>query len=692
MSRPRHPIHDTFHIKIRISLIGLLVLIVGILSIVAAIRSADAEYQRDLKIWEMRLDTVADTRAGEVEQWLGKQMAELEAVADNLSLRLYLTEYLSEVEPVQGPGPVDTVPQLTFLRNYLALAASRAGFVGMLPAPDVPANIPTQNEAGILLLSMERQPVVASGPVVPADGGMQSFIQNAERGRTAIRDMYLGPRDIPMMAWLVPVFAVQGDPVPESQVGWVLGVKPVSSELFPILNFPKLAEKSAETYLVREREGVIEYLSPTRDGGLPLKRRLDKNDILAAVFASQQPDHFSIRKNYTMTDVLVTGRRIAGSDWVLVHTIAKNEALQDSEARRSWRIASWIIGIAAVLLLVFSIWAHGTSVRFQQLAEKFKSQEALLRLVTDNEPDAMTIVDQDGVYRFANRKAATMLETTSDEMAGRRVRHFLGQEKADHLHDVAQEVLAAQEARTDIERREEQGKQKVFLSNYIPLQHIPHILTDTISAGLLVVEQDITEAITERERRERLLRNLVDKLVLMVDSRDSHAAYHSERVGCLAEALAFELNLDNVLVETAQVAGKLMNIGKVLVPPKLFAKKGKLTDAEHSQIVESIQAGADFLDGLEFDGPVVETLRQSQERWNGSGPLRKKGDEILITAQIISICNAYVAMISPRAYRPGIEREQVLKQLMELSDKHYQRRIVAAFVSYIENSGEDRTA
>lgn len=679
MKKPTHPIRDTSQATASIALVAAILLAMGLVALLVVVGFANEQYQRDVQAWRLRLDTIANIRAAAVEDWLENQYEELRSIAGNVSLRLYVTE-LNQAGNGKGEAA-----QITFLRNYLAVTAERTGFALAVPSAEIKASVPISHQAGIALLDNKGTLLVAT-PGMPAPNEiLKTFIQQAPKAQESMNDIFRTENGVVSMAFLVPVYAVQGDPVAEDQIGWVFGVKPVATELYPLLNFPRQAEETAETALVREQGGMVEYLSPLRDGSLPLTRKLDHSEGQAASFAMKQPGHFSVKYDYGHDEVLTTGRAIKGTGWTLVQMISADEALRESEQRRLALVGAGLLGIGLVLVGFFAVWRHGTSVRYRQLAEKFKSQEALLRLVSDNQPDAMMIIDQEATYRFANLQAARDLETSVEDMVGRKVKHLLGPEKAGAMEAIGQTVLERDAPATQVERREKEGTARVLQVKYLPLQHIPDILTDTISAGMLVIEQDITPAMMERERRERLLKHLVDKLVLVIDKRDTYAAHHSARVALLAEALAQELKLSPAETETVGVAGKLMNIGRILVPPGLFAKKGRLTSRERSQIAASLQASADFLEGLEFEGPVVETLRQVQEHYDGSGPLGLKGEQIFITAQIVAIANAYIAMTSPRAWRPGIEREKALEELMQLSERQFRRRVVAGLVNLIES-------
>jgi HD-GYP domain-containing protein (c-di-GMP phosphodiesterase class II) len=206
--------------------------------------------------------------------------------------------------------------------------------------------------------------------------------------------------------------------------------------------------------------------------------------------------------------------------------------------------------------------------------------------------------------------------------------------------------------------------------------------------GVLVIDQDITQAVAERERRERNLQQLVQTLVTVVDRRDPHAAHHSSRVAIAARATAGEMGLEEVLVETAAIAGSLLNLGKILVPSQLLTKEGQLSEEEMRTVRDSIQTSAELIEGIEFDGPVVETLRQAQERWDGSGvPRGLKGDQILVTARIIAVANAFVAIVSPRAHRPGVDFDAAVESLLKQIGSAFDRAVVAALIHYMDNRG-----
>jgi HD-GYP domain-containing protein (c-di-GMP phosphodiesterase class II) len=95
---------------------------------------------------------------------------------------------------------------------------------------------------------------------------------------------------------------------------------------------------------------------------------------------------------------------------------------------------------------------------------------------------------------------------------------------------------------------------------------------------------------------------------------------------------------------------------------------------------------ADMLETVEFDGPVVKTLRQLRAHWDGSGsPQGLSGEDILLSARIVAVANAFVGMSSARAHRQGMEMEKAVLFLLNDADRIYDRKPVAALMNYLEN-------
>jgi len=110
-------------------LAGVVVLAVAIaVGLIFVFRFADAEYDRDLRAWQLRMGIVAESRLEAVNEWVEAQYTGLQGLADNTAMKLYMTEL-----SLSG-GDIDEVTdepaQRTYLRNLLVATADRTGFIG----------------------------------------------------------------------------------------------------------------------------------------------------------------------------------------------------------------------------------------------------------------------------------------------------------------------------------------------------------------------------------------------------------------------------------------------------------------------------------------------------------------------------------------------------------------------------------
>jgi PAS domain S-box-containing protein len=666
-----------------------LVLAAAIAAAVAGVFSFIGEERaRELRAWQTRLAIVADSRAGAVARWFSERVAgELSELAANESLQIYMTE-LALAEGARA-GVTAEPAQAGYLRNLLVVTAERAGFSAVVGGPEVPANVRRIGIAGIGLYDMNGRALAATPAMPPLDGALGAFFAGLVRGNVALLDLYRNDAGTEGLGYAVPVYRVQGSGRPSEQVGWILGVRPVGREVFALLAQPGEVGKTAENILLRHRGPMIEYLSPLADGTPPLARSFaDNTPGLAAAAAVQRPGGFVVARDYREREVLAVSRPVAGLPWLLVSKIDRAEALGATESRLRRLLVTGLLAVALGFALVLALWRHGASRRASEaarrhadMARRFDARGRLLRLVTDSQPNAIYMVDADGHISFANAEAARRAGISAADMAGKGLTAVFGPAAA--RARLASHRRALETGAPQTGTLQEDGG-RVIQTTHVPLP----AEGDGAAPAVLVVENDVTDAVTERARRERTLNQMVATLMAVVDKRDPYAGHQSERTSALARAIAEEMQADPVTVQTAAIAGSVMNIGKILVPAEVLTRSGGLSADEIQRVRESLQESADLLADVEFDGPVVETLRQLQERWDGSGePGGLKGEAILLPARIVAAANAFVAMVSPRAWRAGSSVDDAINRMMGAVGTAFDRRVVAALVNYLDNRG-----
>ncbi len=354
----------------------------------------------------------------------------------------------------------------------------------------------------------------------------------------------------------------------------------------------------------------------------------------------------------------------------------------------------FILVIVGVTVAILAVWRHGTSVKAARSAERqrianenLENFSKFLRVVTDGQPTAVSAVTRDGIYTFANARAAADAEgtpITHEEMIGSTMASVIGPIRSKVYQEINEQVLNSQQPANQIHRfPAEDGGTRTVVSDHIYLN-----ADRKFPEGVLMIVQDVTEVVQERERRERTMRALVTMLVGLVDRRDPFSADQSQRVAEVSAAVAEEMGEPEGTQRTVDVAGNLMNLGKILVPPEILTKTGALSEEEAELVRQSLLQTADMVEQVNFDFPVSPVLRHLQERYDGSGyPDGLSGDEIEMGARIISVANAFVGMVSPRAWRQALGFDEAAGQLMGDSGERYDPRPVAALINVINNRG-----
>ncbi|HEX3559244.1 MAG TPA: HD domain-containing phosphohydrolase [Pyrinomonadaceae bacterium] len=179
-------------------------------------------------------------------------------------------------------------------------------------------------------------------------------------------------------------------------------------------------------------------------------------------------------------------------------------------------------------------------------------------------------------------------------------------------------------------------------------------------------------------------RQTVEALAVAINAKDEVTHEHVTRVQTYAAGVARLLGCTDAEVEALRAGALLHDIGKIAVPDCILNKPGKLTVEEFNQMKLHTVVGAQILSRVEFPFPVVPVVRHHHERWDGHGyPDGLKGEEIPLTARILSVVDCFDAVREDRPYRRGMTREQAVGYVLEESGKTYDPQIVATFLAHL---------
>jgi HD-GYP domain-containing protein (c-di-GMP phosphodiesterase class II) len=160
----------------------------------------------------------------------------------------------------------------------------------------------------------------------------------------------------------------------------------------------------------------------------------------------------------------------------------------------------------------------------------------------------------------------------------------------------------------------------------------------------------------------------------------SEAPMHGLRVALIAAAVAAELGLDALRRQRVATAGLLHDLGKVTVPPEIWAKKGPLSDAEWQLVRGHPEASRRIAVTFTDDDDVLGAIHAHHERWEGTGyPDGLAAAAIPTGGRILAVADAFTAMTEDRPYRPAASYAHALLELRSGRGRQFDPDCVDAF-------------
>ena len=185
----------------------------------------------------------------------------------------------------------------------------------------------------------------------------------------------------------------------------------------------------------------------------------------------------------------------------------------------------------------------------------------------------------------------------------------------------------------------------------------------------------------EAEDISRLHLATVEALATAIDAKDQTSHCHVRRVEIYAAGLGHILGLSNSELRALRAGALLHDIGKLAVPDHILNKPGNLSTAEFEKTKIHTTVGAEILSRVNFPYPVIPIVKHHHERWDGCGyPEGLKGEQIPITARIMSVVDCFDSVREDRPFRPGMAREDAIALLRKGAGRHFDPKIVELFV------------
>ena len=182
----------------------------------------------------------------------------------------------------------------------------------------------------------------------------------------------------------------------------------------------------------------------------------------------------------------------------------------------------------------------------------------------------------------------------------------------------------------------------------------------------------------QAEELEKRNQDIIEVLGAIVEYRDVESGEHIQRVKgytkILAEAFRVqypEYGLTENTIDTIVAASALHDLGKIAIPDRILLKPGRLDKDEFEYMKSHTIRGCEILESMKVEwNPAMkeislEIIRHHHERYDGKGyPDGLKGEEIPISAQLVSLADVYDALVNERCYKDAFSPEEAFYMIV----------------------------
>lgn len=233
---------------------------------------------------------------------------------------------------------------------------------------------------------------------------------------------------------------------------------------------------------------------------------------------------------------------------------------------------------------------------------------------------------------------------------------------------------------------------KPFISEVVKARLRLHLKLYDASNAMMEMNRLLKKSVSEQlHQLEMEKKNVLYALIRVARENACYDEDHMERIcyNCriLTEAMQLSAEYGHLIsdsfIDTIEMAAPICDLGNVAIPTDILQRREALTPKELEVIQTHTTIGAKILEDIKDIGDYNDFLQMSidiahyhHENWDGSGyPTGKRGDEIPLAAQIVSVVSAYCAITEKRIYRESYEIEKALEMMDAEAGKKYNPNI-----------------
>lgn len=332
--------------------------------------------------------------------------------------------------------------------------------------------------------------------------------------------------------------------------------------------------------------------------------------------------------------------------------------------------------------------------RYEQMKDIYeKEKDSLLKdMAIKTSLNALCIMNFDGSIIYINPSFLAMWRYEDNgEVVGKKLRELLVSDE--ELTNVIETLKTKKNWLGELKGRRKNGEE-FYLQTLFSLVAIEGEREQEIMASFI----DITEVKDVEAERASLYKGIMEVFALRAEEVGNvETAGHIHRVAEYTRFIAMKLRgvedfkdyINDKYIDDVSYASMLHDVGKWRTPNEILLKAGKLTPPEWEIMKQHPSLGVEMLTPLLKDKGSSQYLKLVEavvlyhhERWDGTGyPKGLKGEEIPLSARIVSLADMYDALTSVRSYRKMLTHEEAAA-IMKQEEEKFDPRIWDIFVKH----------
>lgn len=219
---------------------------------------------------------------------------------------------------------------------------------------------------------------------------------------------------------------------------------------------------------------------------------------------------------------------------------------------------------------------------------------------------------------------------------------------------------------------------KKRIKNAVDLYMYKNNLEDRVAEQTSIIREQYNLLKSHAKKLAKSNADIIELLGTIVEYRDFESGEHVQRVKSYTRILGEQLMKDypeyNLTAEKLNVivfVSVLHDIGKITIPDSILLKPGKLTNEEYEYMKTHTTKGSELVNNIrwawseEYAKASYDICRYHHERYDGKGyPDGLSGEDIPISAQLVSVADVYDALVNERVYKSAYSKEQAYNMII----------------------------